>query len=195
MKRNILLGLLLAMPAWGGLTLDLIPSGGAVSGSPGGTVGWGFTLTADDASFYVISGVELCIGAQFSPCPADTPGLGTFQEYIATNFLIIGASPFGHDSPYSEDFQQGAPGLGIGEFLIAASAAPQVVNGVINLTFDVYSDDTFSELLPGVTVTQAVQINIEAAEVAPSVPEPRLGLLVGCGLLVFATRRHRAYFR
>lgn len=104
----------------------------------------------------------------------------------------MGPMPFGRESPYSEDFLPGAPGLGIGDFVIEPSAAPQMVTGVIRLYFDVYTDDTFNELLPQVVLTNEDQVNIEP-EVVSSVPEPgALGLILfGLGAVGLSKIRKR----
>src|SRR5205085_2811347 len=59
---NIALALVAAAPAWGTIILDTNPSSGSITVQPGATTGWGFTFTATDSNYYVLTGVEFCIG-------------------------------------------------------------------------------------------------------------------------------------
>jgi hypothetical protein len=181
MNRRLLFAFLLAtLPAHPSLIFQLNPGNGIVSGLPGDTIGWGFTLTPDDSSFYLISSVEFCIGVQTPPCAPTLPGIGTFHDYASFNLLILGPAPIGHPGPYSEDFSPGSPGLGIGDFTIAGTASPQSLTGHINVYFDVYTDDTFSTQLPSGVVSQFAEV--EMLSETASVPEPAPLMLMLFGI-------------
>jgi hypothetical protein len=114
------------------LTTD--PASGVVSGAPGATVGWGFTLTATDTNYYVLNNVFFCIGGQLAPTCPDL-ATGTFTDIAAAiHGVIIG--PAFSPSPYSEPFAAGVSGLG--SYTIAAGAADQTLVGKLYVYFDTY---------------------------------------------------------
>src|ERR1017187_3647240 len=63
------------------LTLD--PADGALSGQPGQSVAWGFTLT-NDTNYLVVNQANYVTA---------TP-LGTFTDFISGFFVVIGNGPF-----------------------------------------------------------------------------------------------------
>ena len=99
MYRKSLFTLTLLLGAAGtssaGLVLATNPADGVLSGTPGQIVGWGMTLTADNASYYVLSEVEFCFGAQSQPCPTTT-GAGTFTDIASGPDFKQG----GHNYPF-----------------------------------------------------------------------------------------------
>src|SRR5689334_2177161 len=79
--------------------LTLSPASGGLSGSPGATVGWGFTLT-NTTDFAVVTGTS------FVPSPLSS--VGTYEDYLGPRGtpVIVGPGPL--DSPvYSEPFNSG----------------------------------------------------------------------------------------
>jgi hypothetical protein len=189
MKRFvILLALLAFLPAVARATPMLIldPANGAVSGTPGSTVGWGFTLT-NDSGYLVPSSVVFCEGAFNSGCAAT---FGTFWDFAAQyQFNVVG-------STLTQTFDN-ATQQGIGSFTINANAPTGVTDlGTIYMVYDIFSCDitdvncnatqtAFSQLL-----SAPASVNVIASAGASTVPEPAsIGLVVmGLSLLVARMR-------
>lgn len=160
------------------------PANGSLSGSPGQTVGWGFTfaLAPGNINYYVLNQVEFCYGAQVSPCPA-TPLIGTFTDFAAAiNGLII------HASPYSEAFSASLQ-QGLGSYAINLGASPQALTGSLNVYYDVYNGDPntgATQILANQKLSNPAQVTITS-----SVPEPATsGLMaIGVGLVLAGCRR------
>lgn len=163
--------------------LTLNPSNGAISGTPGSTVGWGFTLS-NDSGFLVPSLVVFCEGAFNASC---TPTFGTFTDFAAQlQFNVVGPMV---TQAFDDTTKQG-----IGSFAINANAPAGVADtGTIFLIYDTFSCDVadsncnptqtgFSQLL-----SAPASINV----VGTAVPE--LGsaalILVGMALLVAGSRK------
>ena len=105
----------LACSARADLLFQLIPATGAVWGMAGDTVGWGFTIT-NTTDYVQITNSEYCEGAQTPPC---TSSLGSYQDFVATNFTVVGPAP---DSPVlTQNFDPLAM-LGVGAFTIDPGA-------------------------------------------------------------------------
>src|ERR1700730_8316574 len=120
--------------AWGAPLLQLIPPSGTVSGGPGSTVGWGFTLT-NNANFVTVSGSDFCEGAILSPCPH---AIGTYTDFIGQfNFIVAGPPP--ESSIVSQTFNQ-VTKTGVGSFRINPSALNgSVAAGQIVVTYDLFN--------------------------------------------------------
>jgi hypothetical protein len=158
--------------------LTLNPSNGVLSGTPGSTVGWGFTLS-NDSGFLVPSQVVFCEGAFNTGC---TPTFGTFTDFAAQlQINVVGPT-------VTQAFDNAAQ-QGIGSFTINANAPRGVTDtGTIFLVYDVFSCDItdnscdptqtgFSELL-----SAPASVNIVAAT-AP-VPEPGSAGLIFIGVVL-----------
>jgi hypothetical protein len=97
------------------LSLVLNPPNGAISGAPGDTIGWGFTLTNPDNTYAAIASADFCGGVLTSPC--STP-LGTFTDFIAQfNFTVVG--PNGTESAVFNPLNF----TGVGSYTIDSAAA------------------------------------------------------------------------
>src|SRR3954447_10336192 len=86
MKHILKCSLMLVVAATAGLqaaTLTLQPVGGALSGSPGRTVGWGFTV--ENSTDYLLVTAADYVTA--------TP-IGTFTDFASGfNFIVVGPAP------------------------------------------------------------------------------------------------------
>lgn len=160
-------------------TLTLDPPGGAISGTPGATVGWGFTLT-NTMDYLVIS------SASFTP----TTALGTFADFSAFNFFVVGPAP--DSTSVSQAFD--APSQrGIGSFSIdAAALVGTVASGQIAVTYDLYSvspnDPLFDPDTDGLSFGNTLAVNASVSVV----PEPEIALLLAAGLIVlYGAHRRR----
>jgi hypothetical protein len=119
----------------GAPTLTLDSTNGAISGAPGATVGWGFTLT-NTTDFLVVSSSDFCVGAITSPC---SNSLGTYTDFIGPQFQVVGPSP--ENTSFTQSFNLLAQ-TGAGSFTINSSAPPgDSVIGEIVVTYDLYSVD------------------------------------------------------
>jgi hypothetical protein len=165
--------------------LTLNPSNGVVSGTPGSTVGWGFTLS-NDSGFLVPSLLVFCEGAFNAGC---TPTFGTFTDFAAQLQLnVVGPT-------VTEAFNN-ATKQGIGSFAINANAPAGVTDtGTIFLVYDKFSCDitdancnpvqtAFSQLL-------SAPASVNIVGVGATVPEPGSGslLFVGAALLMARSRK------
>jgi hypothetical protein len=179
--------------AWadGAPTLTLDPANGAISGAPGATVGWGFTIT-NTADFLVVSSSDFCVGAITSPC---SNSLGTYTDFIGPQFQVVGPPP--ESTSLTQAFDLLAQ-TGIGSFAINSSAlAGDSVTGEIVVTYDLYSvdpnnpnfDPTLDTLSTGDMLTAAASVSVPAST---TVPEPNSLILLGSGLMaLFGAGRKR----
>ena len=158
-------------------TFQLTPSG-VVSGTPGSTVGWGFTLT-NTSNYFVVT------GASFTP----TSLYGTFQDYISTGpLIVVGPSP--ESTSVSEIFNAAAH-TGVGAFRINSTAPSTLhINGNIVLDYSVFSQDPNDPNFNPDTSTVVADATITAPAAVNVTPEPASLLLLGVGMLgVFGVGR------
>lgn len=173
--------------------LQLLPASGALSGAPGSTVGWGFTIT-NATNFLVVTGSDFCEGAVVSPCPHT---IGTYTDFIgAFNFIVVGPAP--ESAVVSQAFSLPAM-TGVGSFQINGTAhAGDVASGQIRVSYDLFrrspndpnSDSTVDTISTGNVLTAAARVAVTG------VPEPASLGLVGIALIgVAALKRRRALLR
>lgn len=179
----LLAALLAAGAAQATTSFALAPSP-LVSGLPGATVGWGFTLVNDE-DFLVVSSAGFDGGG----------ASGVFTDFIsAANFFVVGNAPDG-STTWSQRFDATAR-TGVGRFVIDAAAQPgSLLIGMVTLTYDVYArsplDPAFDPDVDTLALGRTVQA---AASVAVGVvPEPAPWQALAAGLAVLAAlwRRRR----
>lgn len=160
-------------------TLALDPPDGAIFGTPGATVGWGFTLT-NTADYLVIS------SASFTP----TTPLGTFADFSAFNFFVVGPAP--DSTSISQAFDVPSQ-TGIGSFAIDAGAlVGAVASGQIVLSYDLYSVSPNNPLFNPDTDTLSNGNTLAVNASVTVVPEPASLLLLTAGLIVlYGAHRRR----
>jgi hypothetical protein len=168
-----------AISAGQAATLTLDPVNGEISGAPGDTLGWGFTIT-NDTDFLVIT------SAEFDPSSA----VGTFTDFIsADNFIVVGPSP--ESTSVSQPFDQTAL-TGVGSFAISPSALPgDTATGQIVLTYDLFSvspnDPNFDPDFDLITTDNTLSANASVIVAGrAAVPEPRGTALMVIALLLVA---------
>lgn len=154
--------------------LTLTPAG--ISGQPGDTTGWGFTLLNDDAANYL-----LVTGTDFTLAPPSA--FGSYADLLGSRFAVLapGAS-------LSEAYDGGL-GTGIGQFSFDAAANGRL-DGQVNLYYALFSvDPNDASFDPGVhTVT--FDASAFALASVQAVPEPSTWSLFGiAGLLALSRRR------
>jgi hypothetical protein len=159
------------------------PIGGSLSGTPGSTVGWGFTIS-DTTEFILILQTDFCppaSGEGALTCP-DT-AVGGYNDFAGTVGPVIGPSP---DSPSVTQAFVLATQEGYGGFHISPTAGVgTVLPGEIAILYRLYTgdpntdpnatqigSDDFTSLLASVTVTSGV-----------GVPEPGTMVPLGIALL------------
>lgn len=167
-------------------TLQLVPANGAVFGSAGSTIGWGFTLTNPDNNYMVITGSAF--NWQCQACPPPPSSLGTYTDFIGnpSNFFVLGPAP--EENMLSQAFNRNA-GTGVGSFTIASSA---VLNGFIQVDYALYATDPNSPSFDPARdlITPDAQLY---APVSVNAPEPAtiLLMLVSGGILAGAVKAKR----
>ena len=165
-----LLGALSCAQAQATVILRLDPANGAVSGTPGATVGWGFSLSSD-TGYLVVS------GASFTAPPV----FGSFTDYISQQFFVVGPPP--ERNPVSQTFD---PILmtGIGSFAIDSNATTgSVVNNPIVLTYDLFSVSPNDINFDPDTDTLSTGNSVGADASVAVVPEPASLFLFAAGLI------------
>jgi hypothetical protein len=215
MSRRVVIALILAtLCSWSAyaaptLTVSLIPANGAISGSRGQTVGWGFTITNNTSFWIIITGSFFCgIGGDpnFTDCsngggspnpyaPYDGSSqfgtsFGPYSDYTAAppHFIELQPSGSGGDTFGPQSYSQGNPGNGVGQYMILPSAPIGMTDtGNIFITFDEYSGDPLEN---------PDRVGSDEGSAAASVtivptPEPATFLLVGGALVALARLRRR----
>ncbi|HME00134.1 MAG TPA: hypothetical protein VKM93_22735 [Terriglobia bacterium] len=155
-----------------------LSNNGAISGNPGSTPGWGFTLT-NTLNYVVIDASEFGI--------TQNSGDGSYTDIIGPNFIVVGTGVYA-GTPITQAFDASVPS-GVGSFAILPSATiGDVVLGNITLTYDVYSvspnDPSFDpfadSLAKGLQISAGAQVDVT--------PEPGSLLLLltasGFGLVL-----------
>ena len=151
-----------------------LSNNGVISGDPGTTTGWGFTLT-NTLNYVVIDASEFDI--------TQNAGDGSYTDIIGPNFLIVGTGIYAA-TPITQAFNGSVP-TGMGSFAILPSAmSGDVVLGTITLTYDVYSVSPNDPSFDPFTDTLATGLQISAGAQVDVVPEPGslLLLLTAMGL-------------
>jgi hypothetical protein len=150
--------------------LTLTPSGD-VSGPPGSTVGWGFTIT-NDTDYIEITSAQYCVNPVNFPVVCNPSMLGIFTDFISQFNDIIVGPPGGTDpSSVSQSFDPVAL-TGIGSFAISAL---DLVNsgdtGQIVLTYNLTSLDPNdpNAVSLGTDLVLSANASVTAGS---SVPEP-----------------------
>jgi len=188
LKRLLLLsaflGTLFCTSLQANTSFQLNPLDGAISGTPGATIGWGFNLSNDE-NFLVVT------SATFET----SDSLGTFTDFISTaNFFVVGPANSG-STVWAQTFNAGMQ-TGIGSFFINPGAAiGSVASGDMILTYDLFSRSPLdADFNPDIDTLSNGNVLTATASVAVSpIPEPGTYamLLAGLGLLGFVTYRRK----
>ncbi len=171
-----------------GPVLTLTPSG-ALIGTPGSTVGWGFTIT-NDADYVEITSAQYCVNPVNFPVVCNSSALGIFTDFISqVNDVIVGP-PGGTDpSSVSQNFDSIAQ-TGVGSFAINNSAPIGAGDlGQIVLTYNLTSLDPNdpNAVSLGTDLVFAADASITVSE--GDMPEPGTAGLMLFALAAFAVAR------
>jgi hypothetical protein len=169
--------------------LTLTPSGD-VGGSPGSTVGWGFTIQ-NDMDYIEVTSAQYCVTPVNFPLVCNSSALGVFTDFISQFNDIIVGPPGGTDpSTASQNFDP--VGLtGIGSFTIANGASIGAGDqGQIVLTYNVTDFDPNNpnavSLGTDLVLSADASVTVTGGAVAP---EPGTAGLMALALVGFAFRR------
>jgi hypothetical protein len=181
--RQIVLGTVVASALMASPLLTLTP-GGLLSGTPGSTVGWGFTLT-NDLNWIEVAQAQFCLDS-----PLNNPCFNASAHFVdiisnPPNDVIVG--PSGSVSqPYAP-----LSFMGLGSFLIAPGAlAGSSVVGNILLTYNEFDGDPNANGNQ-IGFNEAISAAARVTATAGTVPEPATWELAGIALAGFGVRRLR----
>jgi len=181
---SAILSILFATTTQAATVLQLEPMGGAISGLPGSTIGWGFNLSNTENYLVVTS-------AAFESATT----LGTFTDFIsASNFFVVGPAP-NASTVWAQTFNATTQ-TGIGSFTIDPGAAwSSVANGQIILSYDLFSRSPVDALFNPDTDTLSNGNLLTASASVTVVPLPAAVWLFGSALVGLAgfARRRPAY--
>jgi hypothetical protein len=173
-------------------TLTLDPTNGAITGTAGSTVGWGFTLTNLGPDFAVVTGSDFCVGPITSPC---SNSLGTYTDFIGQQFFVLGPSP--ENPMVSQSFDLMAL-TGIGSLAINPLAQPgDSAIGQIVLSYDLFSlspnNPNFDPILDTLSDGNFLKApaSVTVATTTVQIPEPGSLSLLACGLFGFLLLKQR----
>jgi hypothetical protein len=195
MKHLLTAGMIFAaVAAASNTSVTFDPVGGAISGTPGSTIGWGFTIS-DSVEYVLLQQSDFCpagITEVGLPC-ANNPA-GTYTDFTG-NAPVIGPAP---DSPSVTQGFNLAALLGFGSFQISPAAAPgTVIDGEIAVVYDLFTGDpntdpTAMQIGGDNFVTLAASVTVDEE----SSPEPGtmlpVGIAIACLLLWANCFRSRA---
>ena len=163
--------------------IALSPLGGVISGAPGSTVGWGFTLT-NGADWVSIDSVTT--ENETSPLGGTTGGFISYMDLLGG--LSNGVTPPGGTWPLA--FSPGSPGTGLGQYSIDPSTPFGASDsGDFLIFYDEFSADPNTcgscyidtlQLFDSKGNAPAFTINVPVS----AVPEPALTVLMILGIAV-----------
>lgn len=181
------------------VTLTLDPADGTVSGLPGDTVGWGYTLDNNTSDYLLVSNSFFCEAGEDPLYTSCSPSLGasSYNDFIASDFTLI--APGGSAVAA---FDAGS-NSGVGEYNIDPLASPgQSDSGSLTVVYDLFDADPTAGPANEICqnsdvcdweVSAAAQVNVNGP-VSP-VPEPRLPILLGFAVVAVIVYRSEAQRR
>jgi hypothetical protein len=166
--------------------LTLLPSGGAVSGTPGSTVGWGYSIFNPTANYL------LTYGLSSGAFPA---GAGTaIIPNAIFDFPIVGPGQTITEQYSTSTLSGPCPGTpcGLLQAIIPSSTLPEVVTGIFTINGEYFADAALNtDLGPSPDLTASYSVSVVTA----ASPEPGLYGLVALGLVglrAASVRRRRS---
>lgn len=185
MKTSIsaaILAVLWSVSASAAPSFSLLPADGTVHGTSGSFVGWGYDITNNNPSDWLVLNDSYVSGS------LSTGTYGTYMDYLSSNFIVIDPSSSTGLVPFI------AAASGTGEFDIAASVPPNtLVAGDVNIDYSFFSQNPNSPTFNPVSFVSAGTVSTIAQVDINPVPEPTtiLMMAVGLGSLALTRRRHR----
>ncbi len=157
-------------------TLD--PPAGILSGAPGASVGWGFTITIDTGGSIVVRGFG------FDDLTPVGDQAGWFAAGVFTRAI-------NRDNPFTAPYIEGASGL---QYDIWSTAtAGQHSSGRIFMVYDMYSDPNATDLIATglIFYAQRNAADVVAEVDVAAIPEPSTVLLAAAGGVLALLHRRR----
>jgi hypothetical protein len=185
-RATIILVMVCCWQAYGdSITFTVDPVSGDVSGAPGTTVGWGFTIdnTTDDSlfldgTFFCEAGEDPVVGPDFTCGP--NLGASTYTDIVASNTGIIGPGVT------TQVFDGVSNGVGAYSIDPLATVG-ETDSGTLVVLYDLV-DPSFNDIAQNLELTAAVSVTVT--------PEPNTALPLAGALLIGAffirKRRHAA---
>ena len=181
-KFKLLCGAAATLLATAAQAAVLTLSPAALSGQPGDTAGWGFSLTNDDAANYL-----LVTGTEFTLAPPSAFGLYTDLLASRPNFVVL--APL---ASLAESYDA-VLSTGIGQFSFAPSASGGLY-GKLQLNYALFSVDPNSNAFDADLHTVNFDATAFAQASALAVPEPSTWSLFGiAGVLALGLHRRRRH--
>jgi hypothetical protein len=188
MRKSLIVLLFAAAAATASpLTFTLDPAGGGITGGPGDTIGWGFTLVNDTNSWISVTSSALTFETN--------PSLGTYTDFIGLQGGPLPSFALAPSTQWTQAFDA-AGGFGAGSYSIAADAALAAVDsGSLLVNYDLFNGDPSNGGLQtgSDSISALFSVTIGASSGGPSTPEPAtsaLAALAALGLLVLARSRN-----
>ncbi|MEO8369095.1 MAG: hypothetical protein ABI806_07850 [Candidatus Solibacter sp.] len=183
MKKIFVLLFALALPLLAGPLVQIDPAGGAITGTPGGITGWGFTVDSDPVEWISFAGSFLL--------NETNPGLGVYTDLIGASggpldFLLPAGA-----ATWAQGFSDAAQ-TGIGSYALSpGSLAGDQNSGLLRVLWVAYSADPYT---CGSCFTGSFQQDFDFQVVvmeapAQSAPEPATLSVVLIAAALFAYRR------
>jgi uncharacterized repeat protein (TIGR01451 family) len=166
----------------------LDPSNGALSGAPGDSVGWGFTLTnTSDTDWAAVVLTDYCPADVIaSPCSTNGyPDVGNYSDIAGNNFVTIAP-----DSSVTQAFDVNAY-TGLGYITIAGIPVVDSVTGEVVVTYDEFDSDPNvdgNQIGGDESVDASASVDVTSSE-SMATPEPGTMLLLATGLAALFSRR------
>jgi hypothetical protein len=182
MYKSLIFSLLTtAVVSAGTITVALDPVGGSVTGAPGATVGWGFTLTNSSTSWISVTSSALTFETN--------PSIGAYTDFIGLQGGPMPSFAVAPSGIWMETFD----GLsqGVGSYAISSSAALFAQDsGSILIGYDLFNGDpTVTGMQTGSSsVSTAIAVNVAPGS---QTPEPATFGVTAAMLLLLVSARRR----
>ena len=186
MKKIFVLLFALGLPLLAGPLVQIDPAAGAITGTPGGITGWGFTVQSDPLEWISFAGSFLM--------NETNPGLGIYTDLIGASggpvdFVLPAGAP-----PWIQVFSDAAQ-TGIGSYALSPASLPGDQNsGVLRVQWVAYSGDPYT---CGSCFTGSFQQDFDfsvTVAAAPSTDAPEPGtlsvLLIAGALFLYRKAAH-----
>jgi len=185
MKKILVLLFAMGLPLLAGPIIQLDPADGVLTGTPGSTVGWGFTIQSDPLQWISFEGSFLM--------NETNPGLGAYTDLIGASggpldFVLPAGAPL-----WMQSFSDAAQS-GIGAYALSPASLPGDQNlGVLRVLWVAYSADPYTcgNCFAG-SFQQDFNFQVTAAD-APSqvAPEPAtLSVVLIAGAMFLGRKMH-----
>ncbi len=154
---------------------------GSITGSPGQTVGWGFSITPDPVDWVTFDSVQLAFDSN--------PQFGFFTDFLGPQGgPQNGALPPG-SIPWIEPFDEGNA-LGLGSYAISPDALRgDSDSGTLAVVYELFSDDPN---ICGSCYLSTNEVDVPLSVTATPEPDTFASLICGLGCVWACRARRRA---